>query len=136
MKNAEINTNLLEIKLLEIAVRASGADSQSSTEFVKELGISEIVQKIKDEHPQLASKLTGGTHSADWNEGFDQACTLLAILGELTSNMLDHFGEEDSPTGSEFTVADWMRELTMTAKRLVPEVAGCSLTPEKSNVDA
>lgn len=136
MKKAEFNTNLLEIKLLEIAVRASATDSQSSTNFVKELGISEIVQKIKDEHPELAPMLMGGPHSADWTEGYEQACTLLAILGELTTNMLDHFGEGDSPTGSEFTVADWTRELTMIAKRLVPDVAGCGLTPAKNTVDA
>ncbi len=118
MKKAEFNTNLLEIKLLEIAVRASGTDSQSSANFVRELGISEIVQKIKDEHPELTSKLKSGGHSADWVEGYEQACALLAILGELTTNMLDHFGESDAPAGSEFTVADWTRELTMTAKRL------------------
>ncbi len=136
MKNAEFNTNLLEIKLLEIAVRASGADSRTSAEFVSELGISEIVQKIKDEHPDLASNLMGGTHSADWIEGYEQACNLLAILGELTTNMLDHFGQSDAPAGSEFTVADWTRELTMTAKRLVPEVASCGQSVEENNVSA
>ncbi len=135
MKNVEFNTNLLEIKLLEIAIRASGADSQSSANFVRELGIAEIVQKIKNEHPELTSKL-GGAHSADWVEGYEQACALLAILGELTTNMLDHFGQSDAPAGSEFTVADWTRELTMTAKRLVPEVASCGQSVEENNVSA
>ena len=134
MKNAEINTNLLEIKLLEIAIRASGTDSQSSANFVEELGIAEIVQTIKDEHPELATTVMGGPHSADWIEGYEQACALLATLGELTSTMLDHFGEDDSPTGSEFTVADWMRELTTTARRLVPEVS--AVASVKDNVEA
>ena len=118
MKNAEINTNLVDIKLLEIAIRASGTDSQSSANFVKELGIAEIVQRIKDEHPELATTVMGGPRSADWTEGYEQACALLATLGELTSIMLDHFGEGDSPTGSEFTVGDWMRELATMARRL------------------
>ena len=135
MKNVEFNTNLLEIKLLEIAIRASGTDSQSSANFVRELGIAEIVQKIKDEYPDLATKLMGGPHTADWTEGYEQACTLLTILGELVTNMLDHFGEGDSPTGNEFTVADWARELTMTARRLVPEVSGCGLTLVKNQAD-
>ena len=136
MKNAEFNTKLLEIKLLEIAVRASGTRSQSSANFVKELGISEIVQKIKDEHPDLAKTLMGERHSAEWTEGYEQACSLVAILGELTETMLEHFGEGDSPTGSEFTVRDWTRELTTTARRLVPEVSGCGLTLVKNNVNA
>ncbi len=138
MKNAEFNTNLIQTKLLEIAVRASGTNSQSSANFVEELGIAEIVQRIKDEHPELAT-LRGESHSADWVEGYEQACALLAVLGDLTSTMLDHFGEGDSPTGSEFTIGDWMRELTTTARRLIPEVSevsGSGPTLENNNVDA
>lgn len=133
MQNSEFNTKLLEIKLLEIAVRASGTHSQSSANFIKELGISEIVQKIKDEHPELAKTLMGERHSADWTKGYEQACRLVAILGELTEAMLEHFGEGDSPTASEFTVRDWTRELTTTARRLLPEVSGCGLTLVKNN---
>ncbi len=135
MKNAEFNTNLIQTKLLEIAVRASGARSQSSANFIKELGITEIVQKIKDEHPELAKTLMGGPHSAEWIEGYEQACGLVTILGELTETMLDHFGERDSPSGSEFTVRDWTRELTATARRLVPEVPNKGLTLVKNDAD-
>ena len=132
MENAEFDTKLIETKLIEIAVRASGTHSQSSANFIKDLGIIEIVQKIKDEHPELAKTLMGGPHSAEWVEGYEQACGLVAILGELTENMLDFFGEGDSPTDSEFTVRDWTRELTATARRLVPEVSNTDLALVKN----
>ena len=129
MKTAEFNTKLLEIKLLEIAVRASGTHTKSSANFVKELGITEIVQKIKDEHPELAKTLMGGSHSSDWIEGYKQACHLVAILGDLTNTMLERFGNEE--TDDDFGVRDWARELTATARRLVPEIATPRLKLQK-----
>lgn len=128
-QNAEVNTNLLEIKLLEIAVRASGAQTKASANFVNELGISEIVEKIKKEHPDLAPRLMGASHSSDWLEGFEQGCSLLATLGELTELVLEQFGEDDA-FSSEFTLSDWVRELSEAARRLVPEATESRQTAE------
>ena len=52
-----------------------------------------------------------------------------AILGDLTNTMLERFGNDQA--SDDFTVRDWTRELTATAKRLVPEVAPPRLILQK-----
>ena len=109
----------LTAKLLEIAIRASATHSGASGQFVSELGIIDVVQQLKAEHPKLGKELVHKQHSDEWRQGYYKACEVVAVLGNLADLLRCEFDDDDEFPDDEFRVEDWTSELTTVAQRLV-----------------